>query len=170
MRYAPTLTDEGAGTRPNSPASADAPGQIPCPGRGRIADALQAPRHSYTPKKAGHPFGYPAYRCWGLAALLRCWCGYPGRGVLHTPSRRPGTGRMHVLGRSSIRARGARLGGVCDTPLHRVRTGGGYPGKFAAPAGAVRRRPPQQPNNPTTQQLNNYLTTTFSVRCPTLMM
>ena len=37
----------------------------------------------------------------------------------HTPSRRPGTGRMHVLGRSSIRARGARLGGVFNTPLHR---------------------------------------------------
>ena len=35
MRYAPTLTDEGAGTRPNSPVSADTPGQLPCPGRGR---------------------------------------------------------------------------------------------------------------------------------------
>ena len=82
MRYAPTLTDEGAGTRPAS-----------LPRQGPSADA------------------------------------------------RPYTGYVHS---GSF----------------------GYPAKFAGP----RRGPPKHLNGAQPQQLNTYLTTTFSVRCPTLMM
>ena len=79
-------------------------------------------------------------RCWGLAALLNCWC--PCRGVLHTPTGRPGTGRIHVPGYDHSSLAGC-LGGVFNTPLHRVRAFGtcvvtcirplagasGYPGR-----------------------------------------
>ena len=80
-------------------------------------------------------------RCWGLrpVGLLVCWGGYPARfaGVRRRPGLQPGRVRP-------IRARGARLGGVFNTPLHRYGHSprwGGYPARFAG----VRRRPGLQP-------------------------
>ena len=63
----------------------------------------------------------PLHRVRAFGTCIRALSGasgYPCRGVLHTPTGRPGTGRIHVPGYDHSSLAGC-LGGVFNTPLHR---------------------------------------------------